>query len=264
MAVDSPLRIEPRRFIADQVRELAVVEAILSAIGDGVHSETEIARRTSLGRLKLSRLLYHLAWLELIGRRLPIFSSLAMRRERYYLRDPLLRFYYHVLVPYESLIRQGRNPSSRRALRTVLNALIADDVFPELCEDWIWSEAVRGTLGFVPQSVSGYCEDELSRSGSSDIVAVSTMDKRLFIAGTRWGSRPVSRRMLSDLRERAQRVPHATDSEWTVEYGFFSSTGFTPTATSAAPRWTMRLVDLANMEKGLVEITQRRQALRRK
>jgi hypothetical protein len=112
--------------------------------------------------------------------------------------------------------------------------------------------------------VSGYWEDEFSEPSLSDIVAVSTDDKRLFMAGTWWGSRPASRHLLVDLRSRAQRVPHVNDSEWTVEYGFFSGTGFTSAATAEVQKCNVRLVDLANMEKRLVKIAHRRQAHRRK
>jgi hypothetical protein len=62
----------------------------------------------------------------------------------------------------------------------------------------------------------------------------------------------VSRRILTDLMQRSQRMPQVR-AGWQVEYGLFAREEFTPAIQEEAGRIGARLVDLEELEQMLVD-----------
>ncbi len=85
-----------------------------------------------------------------------------------------------------------------------------------------------------------------------DVVAASRRDKQLFIAEAKWGTGPISRRILTDLVQRSERMPQVKQG-WQVQYGLFAREGFTPATQEEAKQIAARLVDLNELEGTLVD-----------
>ena len=85
-----------------------------------------------------------------------------------------------------------------------------------------------------------------------DVVAASRREKKLFIGEAKWGVGSVSRRILSDLVNRSQRMPQVKEG-WEVQYGLFAREGFTPATREEAERMGARLVDLEELDRALVD-----------
>ena len=143
-----------------------------------------------------------------------------------------------------------------------LRAFIGLYVFEELAREWVWSEAVTGGLGFVPDAVGAFWARQRTEPVQLDIVAANARERRLFIGEAKWETGQVGRGILTKLVERSQRMPQVTASGWTVQYGLFSRHGFTPATVAEAKEVGARLVSLPQLESVLVTAAARRASAR--
>lgn len=255
--VGSIMLTDPALLISDQLRDPAMYESILAAIGGGAHAWGEIARMAAIAETNLGFYLHQLSDLELIERRDPVLSSPASHRGRYYIRDPFLRFYYRFILPNSTLIQRREIEFVAEKVGQELRAFIGLYIFEELAREWVWSEAVTGGLGFVPDEVGGYWSRQRGQPVQLDVVAVNPSQKRLFIGEAKWGTGQIGREILTDLVARSQRMPQVTETGWQVQYGLFSRHGFTPATIAAAKELKARLVSLPQMEQVLTAAANR-------
>ena len=248
----SIMLVDPHLILHDQLQDPHTYESVLGAIASGFHVWTDIARMAGIPEGSLGHYLKTLQALDLVERRDPVLAPARGRRGRYYLRDPFMRFYYRFIVPHITAIERGILAAAVRAISDDLRAFIGTYVFEELCRQWVWVEVDQGGLGFIPEAVGAYWSRSQRQGVQLDVVAASRRDKRLFIAEAKWGVGPVSRRVLTDLVRRSQRMPQVS-AGWPVEYGLFAREGFTPATREEAERTGARLVDLAELERALVD-----------
>jgi hypothetical protein len=194
--------------------------------------------------------------LGLVERRDPALAPLLGRQGRYYLCDPMLRFYYRFIVPNITAIEHGMlTPVAQRILDD-LPAFIGAYTFVDLCREWVWIAAAHDNLGFIPETAGAYWGRSRGKGVQLDVVAASRREKRLFIAEARWAAGAMPRGNLSDLVSCSQRMPQVK-AGWQVEYGLFARAGFTPAARAEAGRIGARLVGLEELEQALVDTATR-------
>ena len=258
----SILLTDPTLLISDQLRDPAMYESVLSALGSGYHAWGDIARMSAVAETNLGFYVKQLSDLELIERREPVLAPPRSHRGRYHIRDPFLRFYYRFVVPNRTAVQRGDQSVVLDAARADLRAFIGTYVFEELCREWAWSDGGPGGLGFVPEEVGSYWKKERSQPVQLDVVAVRSREKRLFIGEAKWEEGHIARSVLTDLMERSRRMPQVVEPGWKVQYGLFSRAGFTPAAVDAAKEVGARLVSLPQLEDRLVEAARRRPTAR--
>lgn len=250
LAPGSIMLVDPYLILHDQLQDPHTYESVLWAIASGFHVWTEIAKMAGVPQGSLGHYLQTLQALDLVERRDPVLAAPQGRRGRYHLCDPFMRFYYRFIVPHITSIERGMLGAAVRAINDDLRAFIGAYVFEELCREWVGVQADQGTLGFTPEVVGAYWGRSRGKGVQLDVVAASRRDKQLFIAEAKWGTRPVSRRILTDLVKRSQRMPQVAQG-WTVAYGLFARAGFTP--ATQAQQIGARLVDLDALERALVD-----------
>ena len=250
----SIMLVDPHLILHDQLQDPHTYESVLWAIASGFHVWTEIAKMAGISEGSLGHYVKALQALDLIERRDPVLALAQARQGRYYVRDHFMRFYYRFIVPHITAIERGMLAPAVRAIGDDLRAFIGTYVFEELCREWVLVEAGQGNLGFTPEVVGAYWRRSRSRGQGVqlDVVAASRRDKRLFIAEAKWGVGSVSRRILTDLVQRSQRMPQVKQG-WQVQYGLFAREGFTPATQEEARRIGARLVDLEELEQTLVD-----------
>jgi AAA+ ATPase superfamily predicted ATPase len=248
----SIMLVDPHLILHDQLQDPHTYESVLWAIASGFHVWTEIAKMAGISESSLGHYVKALQALNLIERRDPVLAPAQGRRGRYYVRDPFMRFYYRFIVPHITSIERGMLTSVVRTINDDLRAFIGTYVFEELCREWVWVEADRGSLGFIPEEVGAYWGRSRGEGVQLDVMVASRLDKRLFIAEAKWGVGMVSRRILTDLVQRSQRMPQVREG-WRVQYGLFAREGFTPAAQEEARRIGARLIDLEELEQTLVD-----------
>ena len=239
----------------DRLREPYNYESILSAISSGFHTWSDIAKIARVPEDSLGFYIKNLQALDLVERRDPVLSRptpSAGHNGRYYIRDHFFRFYYRFIQRHLAAIELGDLKQVLTTLQEDLRAFIGAYVFEELCREWVWAEGERA-LGFLPEKVGSHWSQRKGQSIQLDVVAVSPRRKQLFIGEAKWGAGKVHRDVWTDLLARSQKViPQYLDEGWTVRYGLFARDGFTDAVEQAAQVSEGVLVDLPQLEAGLV------------
>ena len=102
----------------------------------GATAPSEIARRTGVDPRTLNYHLGILCELGYVARRYPVTGHKPVARTvRYYLDDPVLRFWFRFVFPHQSLIRAlGRDRAFAELVRPHLDAWCGDG-FERLCRE---------------------------------------------------------------------------------------------------------------------------------
>ena len=244
-------RNEPQILINDLTeRETSNYEAILKAIAAGHHERQAIASYAFVKSTALSHYLPRLLELRFIERRIPVTTPLAdlktSRKTRYYLRDHFLRFYYRFIDPNLHLLDGGLPHRLWQMIEDNFRAFVAL-TFEEVCLDLLVAQAQKGSLPFAPDNVGSHW----SKSVQIDAAAINWRDKQLLLGECKWGDRPVSRQVLTDLL--AVKSPKVLadlpdgGAGWTVHHILFGRHGFTAAATELADSQQVRLLTLPQM-----------------
>ena len=163
------------------------------------------------------------------------------------MRDHFLRFYYRFIVPQITAIERGYLDVAVKRIDEDLRAFMGLYEFEELCREWVWAAAARGSLISNPR-----LSVRIGAGGVQlDVVAVHQREKKRLIGEAKWGRGTLSRQVLTDLVKRSQRRPQV-EKGWSVEYVFFAREKFSEAAQTTANEIGPRLVPRPEIEQMLV------------
>lgn len=243
---------DPALILHEQLQEPQIYESVLSVVASGSHTWNDIASMAGVPESSLGHYLKILQELELLERRDPVLVRPGGRQGRYYVRDHFLRFYYRFVVPHITAIERGYLTAVVNQISADLRAFIGTYVFEELCREWVLAAAAANDLGFHPEVIGSYWRRYRGAGVQLDVVAANKHEKRLFIGEAKWGTGLVSRKVLTDLVQRSQRMPQVAEG-WTVDYALFAREGFSDATREAASEMGARLISLSEMEQTMVE-----------
>jgi len=250
LAPGSLLFSDASLLLNERLTDPFVYSSVLASIASGFHTWTDIARMGGVSETNLGHYLDTLQALGMVERRIPVLAKPGNRQGRYHVRDPFLRFYYRFILPHRTAIERGELSRVAETIAHDLRAFIGMYVFEELCREWVSHESDRGRLEFLPEEVGSFWAQQRGKSVQLDIVAASGRSKRLLIGEAKWGDKPVSREVLTDLIQRSQRMPQVAEG-WQTHYVLFARSGFTEATREEARVLKARLVDLAELEQSL-------------
>ncbi|WP_159904812.1 ATP-binding protein [Salinirussus salinus] len=211
---------EPEFLLRTELRSPARYMSILEAIATGHTTPNEISGATSIDAGPLSKYLQTLRRLRLIGREVPVTASAKQsKRSRYQVADEFLRFWFRFVEPNRSSIEEAPAVVYEGTIEPNLPDHVAT-TFEDVCQEAIWEKIRHGELG--PYSEVGrwwYGEDEI------DIVGLAPDADRILFAECKWTSEPVGHALVSQLREKAERVRWGPDAR-DEEFALFSKSGF--------------------------------------
>jgi uncharacterized protein len=244
----------------DRLRDPYNYESILSAIASGFHTWSDIAKIARVPEDSLGFYIKNLQSLDLVERRDPVLSrptASTGHSGRYYIQDHFFRFYYRFIQKHLGAIERGDLKQVITALQDDLRAFIGAYVFEELCREWVWAEGER-VLGFLPENVGSHWSQRKGQAVQLDVVAVSPRRRQIFIGEAKWGTGKVRHDVWTDLLARSSKViSQHLDEGWTVRYGLFARDGFTDAVEQAVRASGGIVVDLPQLEDGLVRAVAR-------
>jgi AAA+ ATPase superfamily predicted ATPase len=246
----SILLSDPPVILYEQLQDPQSYESVLSAIAGGFHQWSDIAKMAIVTDTALGHYLKVLQELEIIEKREPIFSRPSGKRGRYYMRDHFLRFYYRFIVPQLGNIARDYQEVAVDRIEAELQPFLGTHVFEELCQEWVWAAAAAGQLDFRPEEVGSYWRVHRSQGVQLDVVAAAPREKKLLIGEAKWSQGTLSRRLLTDLMARSQRMPQVAEG-WTTQYVLFAREGFTEALREEARARNALLVSLDQLEQTL-------------
>ncbi len=251
-----PLFDEPRDVLKMELSNTATHFSLLRALAKGRDLEWEqLVNESRVDRSTASRNIDILASLHLVEAANPLFAESESRRRRYRLRDPLIRFWFRFVFPYQNDLMAGLSPELHwgRNIESQLSDHVAAG-YEEVCRAW-----VRARYGKSTDSVGrwwGLARHELRRSGergSEEIDIVGAAARRITVVGEcRWQNRAMPRKVLDDLRE--YKLPALAQVGVDVsraEIVLFSRRGFTAELQKQAKQWNVKLVGVDELLAGL-------------
>ena len=225
---------EPEFLLRTELRTPARYMSILEAIATGHTTPNEIAGATGVDSGPLSKYLQTLRSLRLIDREVPVTASAKQsKRSRYHVADEFLRFWFRFVEPNRSSIEEAPEIVYNGTIEPNLPAHVAT-TFEDVCREAVWEAIRRGDIG--PYSEVGrwwYGEDEI------DIVGLAPADDRVLLAECKWTNEPVGPALVSQLRDKADRVRWGPDTR-NEEFALFSKSGFVSgLADDLDDNWTL-------------------------
>lgn len=182
---------EPARLLHDEMRDTVQASTLMSFIGTGANKLSEIAARAERPASDLAKPLANLRELGFINRHVPFgVDEKKNKKSIYFISYPLLRFHYHYVLPYRSILELGRG-------RTVLDVFLGQQsdyvaqCWEEICRNYVSGNVIEG---IIYNKASRWWGDVMDDDGNVvpvelDVVAES-MDKRhLLIGECKWTGR---------------------------------------------------------------------------
>lgn len=235
---DEPLYLF-REELSDPRNYLAIVRAI--AGGNTLHNE--IVQATGIDRGLTSRHLDTLQRLGFVKRMVPVTESNPerTRKSRYFLADPLVRFWYRFVAPRRPRIEGGQQHQVEAEIRAGFADFVAP-TFEALCRCFVLENLSRWP-GLEDARVGGWWSSQCE----VDVLAVAAKTGAVLLGECKWSSRPIGESVLRDLQEKDSvlELPDAGNRYRVL----FSRSGFTPALRKIAKREGVQLIateDLAS------------------
>ncbi len=190
--------------LREELREPDVYKAILEAIGAGKAKAGEIADASRVPAHDIDKYLKVLARLGVVERVRPVTKGPKSKQTRYFLADPLFRFWFTFCEPHKSDLELGDTGRCRKAVEDGLNAFVGR-AFEPLCRDLIasafpgrWPEL--GTWWGAVREKGKRVEVEI------DVVGLNPSKRELLLGECKWSEGVDARKVLAGLRSKADHV----------------------------------------------------------
>ncbi|MCE4615109.1 MAG: ATP-binding protein [Desulfurococcales archaeon] len=170
---DSPLSHEKDLLLREEFREPATYNAILSALAKGYNTPGKISQVTGITPGLANKALHVLEYLEFVERDIPVFRKKGVYR----IRDPILRTWYSLIEPVESLVELGLE---KQALNYVLSNI-------DIHTSKTWETLVKTylTRKYAPK---GYMRVGrlVHRNEEVDIALINPKEGKAIITEVKW------------------------------------------------------------------------------
>ena len=231
----APLFQEPAFLLREELREIAPYHAVLFAVASGARTTGDIAKTTNLPERNLHYYLQQLAGLGYLRRRHPLDRKRPnVKKVRFDIDDPLLKFWFRFVFPNTSLIRSvGAAQAFADRIRPSLNAWFGT-CFERLCREALpliyASEGVAA--GF---EIGEYWNPEVQ----IDVVGVRD-DNWTDLGECKWGTVRSTRALTTELERKLAAYPNSEGA--TIARRYFVRRK--PAAAKAATNGWYSLADL--------------------
>jgi AAA+ ATPase superfamily predicted ATPase len=262
LSENSPYRNEKSVLIGDVLRrDSPDYEAVLDAVGKGLHDTDGIGTSAVLPSHRVANILETLVAVRLVERRLrasvPLRQHEIARHARYFLSDPFLRFYYRFILPNRSQIAQGIYTALEREFREQMRAFVGG-TFEELCRTWTLVQARHGGLPFAPEFVGS----DWGPQHQADVVAVNWREHQVFVGEAKWEMDDFDHKAWRKFLDRVQHVlarlkaadptrKLRQEPEWTHHLILFCRHAVTPPVRSAVKEAGARIITFDEILKDL-------------
>lgn len=201
---------EPQRLLRDDMRDTLQSSTLLTIIGNGAHKVSEIAARTEKDANGISEPLAKLKDLGYVCREIPFGENpKKSKKGLYYINDSLLRFHYHFIAPYRSLLEMGKTEVVMQVVHTQLPQFIGQ-CWELLCRQFVSGNIIDGIAYNVASRWWGKVfPKELpdGRMVELDVVAESIDKKHILIGECKWTHDDDANRLMEQLKDKTQNLP---------------------------------------------------------
>ena len=240
---------EPNFLLADEVQVPTNYFSIIKVIADGNHKLGTIAGILGLETSALTPYLKTLSELGFIEKQVPVTEKNAekTRKGLYFISDNFLRFWFRYVYPYKGELELDNTQISLDELDKDFNEKFVAFAYEDICKEIFARLCSDKAIDFTPSKIGSYWLNDKSGNTQIDVMAVDTVNKRLFAGECKYHNQPIDADVYFEL---VKKVDNSSEIKsafkgYTVIYGVFSKSGF-----------TSRMTDISNSNPNLFLINE--------
>ena len=181
---------EPLMLLRQELREPALYNSILDAIGSGETSPKRIAERAGVNASSMSKYLKMLLDLGIVKREVPFGeNSSTSRRALYTLEDPFFAYWYAFVSKSVGAIEAGAGSAAAcgSAFGQALQTYVGRQ-FEAVCGQWVVRANAKGELPFLASSFGRWWGTDSRDKTETDIdlIAADKESKAILLGECKW------------------------------------------------------------------------------
>ena len=240
---------EPNFLLTDEVQVPTNYFSIIKVIADGNHKLGTIAGILGLETSALTPYLKTLSELGFIEKQVPVTEKNAekTRKGLYFISDNFLRFWFRYVYPYKGELELDNTQISLDELDKDFKEKFVAFAYEDICKEIFARLCSDKAIDFTPSKIGSYWLNDKSGNTQIDVMAVDTVNKRLFAGECKYYNQPIDADVYFEL---VKKVDNSSEIKsafkgYTVIYGVFSKSGF-----------TSRMTDISNSNPNLFLINE--------
>lgn len=249
LSKNSFLYEEPNFLLTDEVQVPTNYFSIIKVIADGNHKLGTIAGILGLETSALTPYLKTLSELGFIEKQVPVTEKNAekTRKGLYFISDNFLRFGFRYVYPYKGELELDNTQISLDELDKDFKEKFVAFAYEDICKEIFARLCSDKAIDFTPSKIGSYWLNDKSGNTQIDVMAVDTVNKRLFAGECKYHNQPIDADVYFEL---VKKVDNSSEIKsafkgYTVIYGVFSKSGF-----------TSRMTDISNSNPNLFLINE--------
>lgn len=222
---------EPNFLLTDEVQVPTNYFSIIKVIADGNHKLGTIAGILGLETSALTPYLKTLSELGFIEKQVPVTEKNAekTRKGLYFISDNFLRFWFRYVYPYKGELELDNIQISLDELNKDFREKFVAFAYEDICKEIFAKLCSDKKIDFTPSKIASYWLNDYGGNTQIDVMAVDTVNKRLFAGECKYRNQPIDADVYFEL---AKKVENSSEIQsvfkgYTVIYGVFSKSGFT-------------------------------------
>lgn len=240
---------EPNFLLTDEVQVPTNYFSIIKVIADGNHKLGTIAGILGLETSALTPYLKTLSELGFIEKQVPVTEKNAekTRKGLYFISDNFLRFWFRYVYPYKGELELDNTQISLDELDKDFKEKFVAFAYEDICKEIFARLCSDKAIDFTPSKIGSYWLNDKSGNTQIDVMAVDTVNKRLFAGECKYHNQPVDADVYFELVKKVDNSAEIKSAfkGYTVIYGVFSKSGF-----------TSRMTDISNSNPNLFLINE--------
>ena len=240
---------EPNFLLTDEVQVPTNYFSIIKVIADGNHKLGTIAGILGLETSALTPYLKTLSELGFIEKQVPVTEKNAekTRKGLYFISDNFLRFWFRYVYPYKGELELDNTQISLDELDKDFKEKFVAFAYEDICKEIFARLCSDKAIDFTPSKIGSYWLNDKSGNTQIDVMAVDTVNKRLFAGECKYHNQPIDADVYFEL---VKKVDNSSEIKsafkgYTVIYGVFLKSGF-----------TSRMTDISNSNPNLFLINE--------
>lgn len=240
---------EPNFLLTDEVQVPTNYFSIIKVIADGNHKLGTIAGILGLETSALTPYLKTLSELGFIEKQVPVTEKNAekTRKGLYFISDNFLRFWFRYVYPYKGELELDNTQISLDELDKDFKEKFVAFAYEDICKEIFARLCLDKAIDFTPSKIGSYWLNDKSGNTQIDVMAVDTVNKRLFAGECKYHNQPVDADVYFELVKKvdnSSEIKSAFKGHMVI-YGVFSKSGF-----------TSRMTDISNSNPNLFLINE--------
>lgn len=240
---------EPNFLLTDEVQVPTNYFSIIKVIADGNHKLGMIAGILGLETSALTPYLKTLSELGFIEKQVPVTEKNAekTRKGLYFISDNFLRFWFRYVYPYKGELELDNTQISLDELDKDFKEKFVAFAYEDICKEIFARLCSDKAIDFTPSKIGSYWLNDKSGNTQIDVMAVDTVNKRLFAGECKYHNQPIDADVYFELVKKVDNSSEIKSAfkDYTVIYGVFSKSGF-----------TSRMTDISNSNPNLFLINE--------